>query len=206
MIDQQDPTIRALIVAFDDVLVTTRGLRMAALHEGCVAERLPLPPERLAELVGLRSIGEATAMVWPETHEDPTRTTLIGMRATALFARRMAQGAPFDAEAVQRVVAAANGGCRIVVRADSPRAIVSRALEATPLADAISLLVCADDVGAGPLERVWALIDQRLARVGIPVAARLAVECRPDALPFASHHAARVDVWNPNSPVSYFPA
>lgn len=206
MPDGSDRSIRGLIVAFDDVLVATRALRTAAWREAALAEGLDLPADRIEAIVAVGGLDEAVAAGWPELANDPTRATLIGLRAAKHFATRMAQGAPFAADVVHRVHAAAAAGCRIVIRADSPRPIVTRALETTLLPEAIGLLVCADDAGLGTPDRAWRLIDQRLTRVGIVATARLAVEVRPDARQAAAPFARRIEPWNSAVSPSYLPA
>lgn len=192
-----DPSIRALIVAFDDVLVPTHALRIAALRDACTAEGLDLSLAWIEEAVAARSLSEALAHGIPGTAEDPTRATVVGLRAHDALAHALAHAPVLDPHVVRLMTATAARGSRVIVRADAPREAVSRALAATPLTELLTTLVCADDAGVSDIAGAWRRIDERLLRVGIPVASRAAIEVRPDAVQIAGRLAAHVTTWNP---------
>ena len=192
-----DADIRALIVAFDDVLMPTHALRAAALRDACAAEGVTLEWSWIIDATRDQQLRAIVTTGLPGTADDPTRNTLIGLRADVLFRQAAVASAALNPDVIAHMEAMASRGGRVIVRADAPREVVSRILGDTPLMDLLAFLVCTDDAGVPHVSAAWQRIDDRLLRVGIAASARAALEARPDARQMATPFVAQLLPWNP---------
>lgn len=150
--------MQALIIAFDGVLADTLGIRIDAVLAACRDEGACLSAEVLREVLPGRTIAEAVDLLL-RNDRDPTQTELVSLRAQRHYAARLAQGVPFDGSVLRMLVARADGGTRIVLRADSMRREVEPQLTLAGIEHHIALLCCADDRPSGPIAIERARLD-----------------------------------------------
>lgn len=168
----------ATIIAFDGALFDTPPVRRAALLEALQAEGVTVNAAQLDELLPGRTFGEVARELDLLAH-DPTLADLVMLRAQRLYAGIVAHGVSARREGVAALRDAQRAGHRIVVRADSDRRHVEALLSLSGLESEVGLVRCADDPprsNAPSLARSWQAIHERLTRLGIPVAERVAVE------------------------------
>ena len=199
--------VRAVVVAFDDVLAHTHAARTEAIVQAAARHQVQLDPARVAPLV----TGFATAEVLvvlldddPAVQRDPTLVALLTLAGARAATQAMSHGGGarvhLDAMAVARCTQYAGNGARIMVRSDSTRRDVDAVLQLAALDTLPLVTCCADDRLDGvPGERValraWRTMDRRLTALGIAPAQRLAIEATPSLAAIASAYVGATEVW-----------
>ena len=182
---------RAVVVAFDGVFAATLDARHAVLVEALAAHGVAttgLPePSRLAG----RTFAECARDL---VVHDETVVDLVAWGAGRGLEGRGAAGWTVDPGVLLVLRQHAQSGRRLVLRADSSRQVVERALSIAGVTDLFSLVRCSDDLprdsAATALESSWTAIDRRLLTFGITTGQRLALE--PDAAKAVAGRFARV--------------
>lgn len=201
--------VRAVIMAFDDVLVHTRDVRADAIVQAAAAHHIVLERERVAREVTGQSLAEIVRTLLagePTALHDPTLVELITLVAARTTARMLphggAGGVRIDATARARCADCAAQGTRVILRVDSTRRDVEALMHLTALDELPLVAICADDrldgVGTERIAlRAWRTIDRRLTALGIPPSARLAIEGTQSIAEIANAYA---DAWEVLSP------
>lgn len=203
--------VRAVIVAFDDVLAHTRTVRADAIMRAAASHGLALDAvgvTRATTGLALPELVHALVANEPRARTDPTLVELVVLAAARLTTQAMSYGGAhrvhdvhIDTDVRARCTAYVAHGTRVLLRTDSTRRDVDTLLQLAGL-DALPVVaICADDRLDGAASesvalRAWRTIDRRLTALGISRSARLAVEATPELAEIASAFVGSTDAWS----------
>lgn len=172
--------IRAVVVAFDGPFAATLEARCIALSDALATHdvRTARSPDP-SDLAGVTFAECARGL----GVEDETVVDLVSLTAERAFEAQGAGGWPVDPALLLVLRDHGAAGRRLVLRADSSRRLVERALSLAGVAELFSLVRCSDDLpraaAASSLESSWTAIDRRLTAFGVTPQQRLALEPAP---------------------------
>lgn len=157
----------AVVIAFDGVLAESLDLRAGAIVEALVEVGATADFATVRQALPGRSLAEVVALVMRTP--DTTLADIATMRAQRSLTAQFAHGVGFRADAAEWLDAQRASGARLVLRADSARRDVERALQFADFASMFTFVRCADDLprdaALSSLANAYAHIVQRLARL-----------------------------------------
>lgn len=199
--------VRAVIMAFDDVLAHTGDVRADAIVQAAAQHHIVLDPALVARAVTGHALPEIVHTLLanePTALRDPTVVELIALAAARATTQIMAQGGGssvhIDAAARDACAQYVAQGARVMLRVDSTRRDLNVLLQLAALDELPLVAICADDrldgaAGERIADRAWLTIDRRLTALGIVRTERHAIESTTAEAIIANTYCGATDVW-----------